>query len=232
VDFPLQPYDFLMLAVLALSTIFGAWKGMAWQLAALASLVVSAVVAVQCSGPVAPYFSVEEPWNRYIAMLVLYLATALAIWLLFRLVAGVIDRVRLREFDRQAGALFGAAKGVFWCVVITFFAVTLSESARQHILGTRSGYYTAQLIHRATPILPEEIRATLGKYIEELDRKLDPATPPEMETKTTTVKQQHDSGAVGGIYGKRACVKSLFSRRLQPPATGHKKHYRTLPTHV
>ena len=36
---PLQPYDVFMLAVIVLTTIFGAWKGMAWQLASLASLV-------------------------------------------------------------------------------------------------------------------------------------------------------------------------------------------------
>ncbi|NIL97244.1 MAG: CvpA family protein, partial [Planctomycetales bacterium] len=93
--------------VIVLTTVFGAWKGMAWQLAALASLVVSFIVAARCSGPLAPYFSVQAPWNRFLAMLVLYMITSLGIWLLFRLVAGVIDRVRLKEFDRQVGAMFG-----------------------------------------------------------------------------------------------------------------------------
>jgi membrane protein required for colicin V production len=174
VDSPVQPYDFVMLAVLVLSTVFGAWKGMAWQLASLASLVLSAGVAVHFGKPLAPYFSAEEPWNRFIAMLVLYLATSLAVWLVFRMVSGIIDRVRLKEFDRQVGALFGAAKGVLWCLVITFFAVTLSESARQAILHSRSGYYIAVFIERAAPVLPQEVRSVLGKYIEELDRKLDP----------------------------------------------------------
>jgi membrane protein required for colicin V production len=174
VDSPLQLYDFVMLAVLVACTAFGAWKGMAWQVAALASLVLSAGVAVHFGKPLAPYFSAEEPWNRFLAMLVLYLATSLAVWLVFRMVSGIIDRVRLKEFDRQLGALFGAAKGVLWCLVITFFAVTLSESARQAILHSRSGYYMAVLIERAAPVLPQEVRAVLGKYIEELDRKLDP----------------------------------------------------------
>ncbi len=44
-------------------------------------------------------------------MLVLYILTSLAIWLLFRMVSGIIDRVKLKEFDRQMGALFGLAKG-------------------------------------------------------------------------------------------------------------------------
>jgi membrane protein required for colicin V production len=178
VDFALQPYDFLMLAVLLLCTGFGAWKGMAWQLAALGSVVVSVAVAVHGSIPLAPYVKLQEPWNRCVAMLVLYLVTSLGIWLLFRLVARIIDRVRLKEFDRQMGALFGAAKGVLWCLVITFFAVTLSESARQSVLRSRSGYYTALLIRRARPVLPEDLRDLLGKYIDELDRKLAPREGP------------------------------------------------------
>ena len=70
-------------------------------------------------------------------MLVLYVVTAGAIWLLFRLVSGIIDRLKLKEFDRQLGALFGLAKGVLYCVIITFFAVTLSEPARQAVLQSR-----------------------------------------------------------------------------------------------
>ncbi len=72
-DFGLQPYDFLMLAVLVLCTVFGAWKGMAWQIASLCSLALSSVVAVRYSLAVAPYFGAEAPWNRILAMLVLYL---------------------------------------------------------------------------------------------------------------------------------------------------------------
>lgn len=173
----LQVYDILMLIVLAGTVIFGFWKGMAWQLASLASVVVSAVVAVHFGGAIAPWFSAQEPWNRYIAMLVLYLVTSLGIWLLFRIVAGAIDRVRLKEFDRQLGALFGLAKGVLLCVVITFFAVTLSEDVRQKVLVSHSGRYIAILIKNATPVLPEEVTKKLGEYIDELDRKLDPNTP-------------------------------------------------------
>jgi len=178
-DLPIEPYDVLMLAVLVLATLFGLWKGMAWQIASLASLVVSCLVALRCSGPLAPYISDHEPWNRFLAMLILYLATSLAIWLAFRLVAGVIDRVRLKEFDRQMGAFFGLAKGILLCLVITFFFVTLSENARQSVLRSRSGKYIALLIQQATPAMPDEVRNVLGKYIQELDEKLDPDTPPE-----------------------------------------------------
>ena len=168
----IQPYDIVMLVVLAGATLFGVWKGMAWQVASLASVVVSAAVAVHSSAAIAPYFHGQEPGNRFLAMLVLYVVTAAAIWILFHMVSGVIDRVRLKEFDRQLGATFGLAKGVLYCIVITFFAVTLSESSRRKVLESRSGDLIARGIRNANPILPEDIRMYLGKYIDELDEKL------------------------------------------------------------
>lgn len=168
----IQLYDYLMLAVLVGALVFGAWKGMAWQVASLASVFVSAAVAVHSSPAVAPYFSAHEPWNRFLAMLVLYVTTAVAIWFFFRLAARVIDRVKLKEFDRQLGAIFGLAKGALYCVIITFFAVTLSEVARQAVLQSRSGDFIARGIRQANPVLPDDVRAWLGKYIDELDERL------------------------------------------------------------
>lgn len=180
---PLHPYDVLMLVVLVGVTIFGFVKGMAWQVASLTSLVLSFFAAVHFSPAIAPFFSREAPWNRFLAMLTIYLLTWAAIWLLFRVVARVIDRVKLQEFDRQAGAMFGLAKGVLVCIVITFFAVTLSEPARNAVLASRSGYYIAVVIHRATPILPQELRDALGKYIDQLNQNLpDPTKPRERPT--------------------------------------------------
>jgi membrane protein required for colicin V production len=168
----IQPYDVIMLVVLVGSTLFGIWKGMAWQIASLASVLVSAAVAVHSSAAIAPYFPGQEPWNRFCAMAVLYVVVAAAIWILFRLVSNIIDRVKLKEFDRQLGATIGLAKGVLYCVVITFFAVTLSEPARQQVLASKSGDLIARGIRNANPILPEDIRTYLGKYIDELDEKL------------------------------------------------------------
>ncbi len=175
----IQPYDIAMLVVLAAATVYGIWRGMVWQIASLASVLVSAAVAVHSSAAVAPYFPGEEPWNRYLAMLVLYMVTAGAIWIVFHLVSNVIDRIKLKEFDRQLGGTLGLAKGILYCIVITFFAVTLNEQTRQLVLVSRSGGLIATGIRNANPILPEDIRTHLGKYIDELNAKLSepPATP-------------------------------------------------------
>ncbi|MCC6124144.1 MAG: CvpA family protein [Pirellulales bacterium] len=175
----IQPYDIVILAVLLGAILFGVWKGLAWQVASLAALILSGIVAVSCSASVAPYFSTKEPWNRFLAMFVLYVLTALAIWIAFRFISGLIERVKLQEFDRQMGALFGLAKGCLLCIVITFFAVTLGESTRQLVLKSYSGDAIARITRHAIPILPEDVRANFGKYIDDFQKKLDPNTPPE-----------------------------------------------------
>jgi membrane protein required for colicin V production len=189
-----QPYDLLMLAVVIGAMFLGVWKGMVWQIAALASVVLSAAVAVHSSPALAPRISAQEPWNRFVAMLLLYVATAAVIWHGFRLVARIIDRLQLKEFDRQLGMLFGLAKGVLYCVVITFFAVTLSESGRQVVLQSRSGALIARGIRNANPILPADVRLWLGKYIDELDEKLHapplrPEAPPTPSVPYGTLPQ-------------------------------------------
>lgn len=175
----MQPYDLVMVAVLTLATVWGVWKGMAWQIASLASLALSYLVALRFSEQLAPHISADAPWNRFLAMLVLYLGTSLAIWLGFRFVSSMIDRVQLKEFDRQVGGLFGLAKGVLLCVAITFFAVTLSADARQMVLKSRSGYYIALLIDRAEPVMPKEIDQVLRPYLDKLNHQLDPANADE-----------------------------------------------------
>ena len=198
----IQPYDWAMLAVLAAAVLWGVWKGMAWQLASLASVLVSAAVAVRYSAAVAPLlrarFGAQEPWDRWIAMLALYIATAVAIWILFRFVSKIIDRVKLKEFDRQLGAIFGLAKGVLYCLIITFFAVTLSEQSRQAVMASQSGGFIARNIRRAAPVLPQDVRTWLGKYIDELDARLH-APPAVKPNPATPIPSQ---GAMPGTSGK------------------------------
>ena len=173
----MQNYDIIMLALLAVATLYGFWRGMAWQIASLASLVASYFVSLHFSPQFAPLFGRQAPLNRFAAMLAIYLGTSLAIWMVFRLVRRFIDQVRLTEFDRHAGALLGAAKGVLLCVAVTFFALSLSAQAREAILRSRSGFYIARLLDQAEAVMPPEIHQVLNPYLRQLDA-LDGAAGP------------------------------------------------------
>ncbi len=169
----MQAYDLIMIIVLACATILGAIKGFAWQVASLASIVVSYLVAVNFRFDLAKMIQAAPPWNMFLAMLILYVGTSFVIWVAFRLLSGVIDGVRLKEFDRHLGAAFGLAKGALFCLLITMFAMTLLGPKQQEaICQSRSGYYIASALDNASGILPKEIHDVVGPYLARLDEKL------------------------------------------------------------
>jgi membrane protein required for colicin V production len=169
----MQAYDLFMLIVLALAIAWGAWKGLAWQIASLASIALSYFVALNFRQPLAGIINASPPWNIFSAMLILFLGTGLVVWIGFNLVSELIERVKLKEFDRQLGALFGAAKGVLLCVLITLFSVALlGDSQRQAICNSKSGYYIAVLLDRADAVIPKELHDVLDPYIDRFDRSV------------------------------------------------------------
>ena len=169
----MQAYDILMLIVLGLAIIWGAWKGLAWQIASILSLGLSYFVALHFRTPLAGVINASPPWNIFLAMLILFLGTGLVVWVAFNLISEVIERVRLKEFDRQLGAIFGAAKGLILCVLITLFSVALlGDDQRRAICSSKSGYYIAVLIDRADLMIPRELHEVLGPYIDRLDREV------------------------------------------------------------
>ena len=169
----MQAYDLIMLIVLGMATIFGAIKGFAWQVASIASVIISYLVAYRFRFDMAEMIQAKPPWNQFLAMLILYVGTSFVIWVAFRLLSGAIDRVRLKEFDRHLGAGFGLAKGLIYCLLITMFAMSLLGPNQQTaICQSRSGYYIAKALDRGVGILPKEIHEVVGPYLENLDSKL------------------------------------------------------------
>ncbi len=140
-------------------------------------LALSYYLALKYSAQLAPLFSQQAPWNRFVAMLAIYIGTSIAVWLAFRLVAGFLDRIKLRDFDHQVGALFGLVKGGLLCVAITFFAVGLSQALRDHILATKSGHYIALVLDKAESVMPKEIHQVLDPYLQKIEDRLDPNQP-------------------------------------------------------
>src|SRR5689334_6451698 len=92
----MQAYDVFMLTVLGAAIAWGAWKGLAWQIASIVSIGLSYFVAVNFRGPVSQLFHYDPPeWNNFLAMLVLYLGTSLVIWVAFNLIRDFLEKVQL-----------------------------------------------------------------------------------------------------------------------------------------
>jgi len=175
----MQIYDYIMIFVLLGAIAIGAWQGMAWQIASIASIFVSYAVALRFRGPVADLIQAEPPWNGFLAMLIVYLAVSLLIWIAFQFVSRFIERFKLKEFDRQVGALVGFAKGVLLCIVITMFAVTLlNEEPRKKIINSYSGYYIAHVLEKVHPVMPEQLHDFLYPHLHKhLNTRTDKRSP-------------------------------------------------------
>ncbi|QDT08886.1 CvpA family protein [Planctomycetes bacterium K23_9] len=168
----MEIYDIIMLVIIVGAALFGAVKGFAWQLASIASIVVSYIVAYKFREPFSHSIHAEPPWDQFLAMLILFIGTSLVIWVLFRMVSNSIDRMRLREFDRQVGFLFGAIKGFLYATLITLFAVTLmGQNIRSKIVASKSGKFIAQVLDRSDSVIPEEIHYVLRPYLDTFDQR-------------------------------------------------------------
>jgi membrane protein required for colicin V production len=191
----MQTYDMLMLVVLVGATLFGFWKGMAWQLASLASLVVSYFVSLKFGEQLAPLFGQQAPWNKFVAMFAIYVATSFVVWMLFRLVSDIIDKVKLESFDRQLGGMFGFAKGVLLCVGITFFAVTLWPAQGEAIVSSQSGHYIVALLDKANAVFPPELHQVVDPYLHKIQEKLNPNFQPNGQDMRGQWPTQGQAGA-------------------------------------
>ena len=156
-------YDVAMVIVLVAAVWFGYRKGLAWQIASVASLIVSYIVAYKFREPVAQFIQAEPPWNKIGAMLILFLGTSLLIWTIYARINKSLKKAELKGFDRQAGALLGAVKGGLICMVITMFAVSLlGDRAHQAVHSSKIGPWVEKGIWQVSAIVPPEI----AKYVD------------------------------------------------------------------
>jgi membrane protein required for colicin V production len=177
-------YDVLMLLIFAISVLFGWWKGLAWQVASLAALIVSYFVAIQFRDPLTKMLNIDQPWAPFLSMLILYAVTSLGIWLAYGYVRVSIQRMHLKSFDSQIGALVGGVKGALVCMLVTMFAVTLlGDGVRRGIVESRSGGVIARGINRLNVLVPDELHQLLDPFVNQFnDRLAQPLSPEDTES--------------------------------------------------
>jgi len=163
-------FDALILCTLAFAIIRGAMKGIVWQLAVIGSLVFCFAFAGTLSLAVAPHIGVKPPLNRWIAMFIIYAVFSFVAFGVARLVRDWIEAVRFVDYDRHLGAVLGFVKGTIFCLVLTFFSVTLSEDLRGQVMASQSGRLAAIVMDRLHPVMPDELHDVLEPYIHQLDQ--------------------------------------------------------------
>ena len=173
-------YDIIMLVLLLGTVFFGYWKGLAWQIASVAAVVVSYFAAYRFRDQVAQFVQAEPPFNRIAAMLIIFVASSLVIWLAYAYVNRSLEKAELDGFNRQMGALVGALLGILLCMVVTMFSVSLlGQSAHDSIHYSKFGPYVLRGISMAHTIVPEELSASLDPHFDNFHEQIgyDPNRP-------------------------------------------------------
>ena len=157
-------YDGIMLAIVVFSVVHGAIKGMAWQLAPIASLVLGYLFAVPLSSATATWFG-EPPLNRVFALIVMYMLVSLGVYLVARSLRESIEKTKMVEFDRHLGALLGGVKGVLFTVVLTVGLLSVSPTAAGFIIHSETHTIASRIVDVVCPLLPDDFHHVIDPYL-------------------------------------------------------------------
>tara|TARA_B100000809_G_C15003446_1_gene482330 strand:- start:449 stop:985 length:537 start_codon:yes stop_codon:yes gene_type:complete len=161
-------YDLIMLAIALFATLFGAWKGLAWQIAWVSAVAISSLVALQLRTGVANQLGMVGPAGSYFAMGIVFAAVSVIIWLLYRMGYSWIKRSGLGKFDRRMGGAAGILSGLLLCTLITVISMSVSGPAgRAQIQSSYSGRWISSLLTRSSSYLPGDVQQKVDDLLEE-----------------------------------------------------------------
>ena len=210
----MQVYDIMILIIVGWLTLRGVMKGMVSQLASLAAVILSFWSAVHFGPILEPIMrsavNAQAPWDKVLAITIAFAGASIAVMLLQRVLAKIISAIRLKKFDHLCGALFGFLKGVLIGMIITFFAVMLSEQTRKMATDSHSGKVLVRLIQRTQDLLPEDVSALIDSNLEGFQQQI--------ESGKETVEQLQEASKAGSeaknAFGRlQDTLSNLFSKR-------------------
>ena len=156
--------DWIFVAVLAISLMVGAWRGLVYELLSLVNWIAAFVLAQWLAPDVAHYLPVSNATEvvRYGAGFVVVFVVALfAGGLLAFGVRKLVEAVGLRPVDRVLGAAFGLARGTVVLLALAVVAgMTPVVKSPWWQESTGAGVTTGAL-KGLKPVLPEDF----GKYL-------------------------------------------------------------------
>ncbi len=160
----MTPFDAAMAGVVVAGMVWGTWRGITWQLASLASLVLGYSVSHPLSGQLAPQFPGPPVVARALAMLAIYVAISGSIFLGAWAIRATLRRLRFEAFDRHLGMILGGLEGALLGLVGTLFVISLLPQTRGPIFASPTGRLVCQVMDTLGPILPSEVRDELAPF--------------------------------------------------------------------
>jgi uncharacterized membrane protein required for colicin V production len=157
-------YDAAMVGVVIAGMAWGVWRGITWQLASIASLVLGYSASRTLSGQLASQFPGEPVVARGLAMMVIYALVSGGVFLAAWVVRTTLRKLQFEAYDRHLGMLLGGVEGALLGMVATLFVVSLAPNSREPIFTSHAGRVVGQVMATLGPVLPEEARNVLAPF--------------------------------------------------------------------
>lgn len=167
-------YDFVILGILVYGAWQGAARGLVMQLAWIVAIVLCFKFAEKLAPVIESHISVEQPLRHWIAMFILYLGFSLGTFLAARSLSNALEKAKFKDFDRHLGGLFGLLKGALLSLVLTFFAVTLSDKLQETVVRSKTGHIACVILDTIRPLTPEDAHPIIHDSLAKYDRALNP----------------------------------------------------------
>lgn len=166
--------DLIVLGIVALFGVRGAFKGFAWQAVRTAGLVGAIFVANLFYPRLESWLADVAgfvPAKAVIAWLALFVGVFLLVGVFAYMARGMVRSARLGSADRALGLLLGATMGFLLATI--GFAVYASwkddASLRETFAGARSIRWMASAVRAVKPLAPEPIRDHWMQVLSSLD---------------------------------------------------------------
>ncbi|MBB1599431.1 MULTISPECIES: CvpA family protein [unclassified Variovorax] len=157
--------DWIAVALLAVSLMFGLVRGLVFEVISLAGWVVAFFCAQWFAADLAAWLPIdgdpEASWRYALAFVLLFVAAAFAVGLVASVTRRLIAAVGLRPVDRLLGAAFGLARGAvaLLAMAVVVHLLTLSDSAWWR--ESHSAVVLDAALQGLKPALPEKLASYL-----------------------------------------------------------------------
>jgi uncharacterized membrane protein required for colicin V production len=157
-------YDAAMVALILGGMAWGAWRGIVWQIASIASLVLGYAVAHTTSDDLAAHFPGDPVVARGLAMVVIYAAVSGGVFFAAWTIRATLRKLKFEAYDRHLGMVLGGLEGALVGMVATLFVVSLAPQSRGPIFASPSGKVVGRVMETLGPVLPSEARGVLAPF--------------------------------------------------------------------
>lgn len=148
--------DYAVIAILALSVAWGAWRGLVHEVLSLAGWVLAFLAANLLATPLSESFPANmRPEFRVVgAFIAVFIATLVVATLASALVTKFVKVSVLQSLDRWLGALFGLIRGLVIIVALAMLAGLTPLPRSSDWTQSATGYSLAQTVIQLKPWLP------------------------------------------------------------------------------